>query len=453
MAGDTVRGAATIPRWFTDGTGERYQSYSYSYPHKTSYRTFETPVALSELWKNEKRDALFLYLHIPFCEMRCGFCNLFTTPNPEISFEQEYLDALERQCVQTAQSVGDANFARMAIGGGTPTYLNAPDLERLFDMVQRSFLTNPVEAPCSVETSPYTSDADKLRVLKDRGVERVSIGIQSFIESEVRAVGRTQDSRVVRQALERLKQLDFDILNIDLMYGLPGQTSATWALTLAETVKYHPEQIYLYPLYIRPLTGLGRKNSNPEHSDIRIELYRQAREFLLENGYIQSSMRMFERGGQSIIARPVYCCQDDGMIGVGCGARSYTTTHHYSMKYAVGHKPVREILHEYVNVSEESFASADYGFILDEPEQKRRFLIQSLLQLEGMDKVDYERRFNSDVLNDFGDELSDLLNLGLIQRKGNRIQLTESGLEWSDRIGFELYSKQVKEQMAEYEGD
>lgn len=450
MGRDTTNGAATISRWFAGGAQERYQAYSYSYPHKTAYREFSSPVSLRDLWSGEKRDALFLYLHIPFCEMRCGFCNLFTTTNPDISFESAYLDALERQCIATAESLGDARFARMALGGGTPTYLDARDLERVFDMVERAFHATPMQAPCSVETSPYTSDLDKLRVLKERGVERVSIGIQSFIESEVRAIGRTQDSNVVRQALERIKQFDFDTLNIDLMYGLPGQTFETWSQSLIETVKYAPQQVYLYPLYIRPLTGMGRKGAGSETVDIRVDLYRQARQFLIQNGYEQSSMRMFER---STLTRPVYCCQDDGMIGVGCGARSYTSTHHYSMKYAVGQKPVREILETYVNAPADSFLRADYGFVLNQAEQTRRFLIQSLLQIEGLVFEDYERRFGSDVRKDYAKELNDLTELGLIWNDGIRLRMTEAGLEWSDRIGFELYSEQVKKQMVAYEGD
>lgn len=456
MVRDTTSGSVTFPRRFLDGADTRYQAYSYSYPHKTAYRDFPQPVPLKELWKAEKRDALFLYLHIPFCEMRCGFCNLFTTTNPEASLEKQYLDAVERQCHKVAETLGDASFARMALGGGTPTYLNATDLDRLFDIVDRVFKTDPEHAPCSVETSPYTAETEKLSVLKERGVNRMSIGIQSFIESEVRAIGRSQDSNVVRRALERLKQFNFPTLNVDLMYGLPGQTFDTWTQTLSETLSYEPEQVYLYPLYIRPLTGMGRQSAGRETAgmetaDIRLELYRQARTVLTDNGYQQSSMRMFERRERDSVSKPVYCCQDDGMIGIGCGARSYTSAHHYSMRYAVGQKPIRDILHDYVNASSESFSFADYGFVLNDDERKRRFVIQSLLQLDGLSFDEYYSRFNEALLSDFSNELNELQNLKLVETVDGRMYLTETGLEWSDRIGFELYSADVKEKMNSYE--
>src|SRR3982751_3452141 len=111
------------------GVGSPYVSYSYAYPHKTAYRALEPAVALSELWSGERRDALFLYLHVPFCEMRCGFCNLFTTANPRESLVDQYLAALERQARGVARAIGPMKIARLAIGGGTPTFLDAAGLD------------------------------------------------------------------------------------------------------------------------------------------------------------------------------------------------------------------------------------------------------------------------------------------------------------------------------------
>src|SRR5258708_11174670 len=111
-----------------------YTGYAYSYPHKSAYRAFERPISLQSLWQRENRDALFLYLHIPFCEMRCGFCNLFTTANPKEDFTYSYIEALKRQAAQVAAALGEARFARFAIGGGTPTFLQCGQLEALFEM-------------------------------------------------------------------------------------------------------------------------------------------------------------------------------------------------------------------------------------------------------------------------------------------------------------------------------
>src|SRR5438094_10410128 len=101
-----------------------YPGYAYSYPHKTAYRPLQPPVALRHVWTDERRDALFLYLHVPFCEMRCGFCNLFTTANPQADFTEDYLAALKRQAERVRAAIGDVTIAQMAIGGGTPTFLD-----------------------------------------------------------------------------------------------------------------------------------------------------------------------------------------------------------------------------------------------------------------------------------------------------------------------------------------
>ena len=98
--------------------GSPYQGYAYAYPHKTAYRRF-TPKPLSEVWATERRESLFLYVHVPFCEFRCGFCNLFTQHNPEHSLIERYLETLTREVSQVREALGEASFARFAVGGGS----------------------------------------------------------------------------------------------------------------------------------------------------------------------------------------------------------------------------------------------------------------------------------------------------------------------------------------------
>src|SRR6185369_12116493 len=147
------------------------------------------------------------------------------------------------------------------------------------------------QIPASCETSPLTADEARLRVLRERGIDRVSIGVQSFVEAEVGAIGRSQRTSVVEQALERIRKFDFPVLNLDLMYGLPGQTVASWLASLQSALRFEPEELYLYPLYVRPLTGMSRHPK--EWDDIRLACYRKARSLLLHSGYEQVSMRMF----------------------------------------------------------------------------------------------------------------------------------------------------------------
>lgn len=425
-----------------------YQGYAYAYPHKTAYRTLVPPVPLETLWADENRDALFLYVHIPFCEMRCGFCNLFTTIHADQSLEDAYMDTLERQARRVRESIGDVSIARLAVGGGTPTYLSLENLTRLFDLVESIYGVN-AGMPTSVETSPQTSEAPKLELLKSRGVDRVSIGVQSFIESEVHAVGRPQTTGEVCAALDRIRAVGFDTLNLDLIYGIPGQTQATWIESIQQALVWQPEELYLYPLYKRPFTGLDRMRPH-DWDDERVALYRAGRDFLLERGYTQVSMRMFRAAHAPTQDAPVYCCQDDGMIGLGCGARSYTRTLHYSSEWAVTYGSVRAILADYIQRDTDSFAVAAYGCPLNDEEQRRRYAIKSLLHAEGLSRPEYEQRFGIS-LDQTLPELADLVNRDLAAWDDKVLHLTPAGVERSDAIGPWLYSDAVKKSMQLYE--
>jgi oxygen-independent coproporphyrinogen-3 oxidase len=121
------------------------------------------------------------------------------------------------------------------------------------------------------------------------------------------------------------------------------------------------------------------------------------------------------------------------------------------MRYAVGQKPVREILQNFIECETEAFGFADYGIRLSDDDQKRRFLIQSLLQMEGLLFADYETRFQSSARVDFGSELSEFVDLGLLEIIEGRMRLTSSGLEWSDRIGYEMYSPNILKLMSQHE--
>lgn len=425
-----------------------YQSYTYGYPHKTAYRPLDPPLPLRDVWVHEKRDNLFLYLHIPFCEMRCGFCNLFTTVNAPQTLEQDYLDAVERQAKVLREAIPDATFSRIAIGGGTPTYLEARDLARVFDLLHGTFGADAAALPTSVETSPATATPERLAVLRERGVSRVSIGIQSFIESEVYSVGRAQKNVEVVEALANIRAAPIPNLNIDLIYGLAHQTPATWLHSLQTALEWTPEELFLYPLYVRPLTGIGRLGRTWD--DERLELYRLGRDFLLSHGYVQTSMRRFQRAELPLGSEPEYTCQLDGMLGLGCGARSYTRHLHYSSEYAVGAVGVRDIIRDFVARPAEAFAVAHHGIRMSADERRRRYLLQSLLHFTGLDMAAYTREFASDAFAD-SPQLKELLELDFARLDGGVLTLTPAGMEQSDAIGPWLYSPAVNALSGKYE--
>jgi coproporphyrinogen III oxidase-like Fe-S oxidoreductase len=434
--------------------GSPYQGYLYAYPHKTAYRPLVPRPALRDVWAGERRDALFLYLHVPFCEMRCGFCNLFTRANPPAEQVRRYLRSLAAEADAVGEALGPATFAAAAIGGGTPTFLTDAELAGLFAIIGR-LTGRPANAspsstvPLSVETSPATATPDRLAVLAEYGTRRISMGIQSFLDAEAHAAGRPQRRDDVERALTAIRASRVPVLNLDLIYGIAGQTRSTWDHSLRATLAWQPEEVYLYPLYVRPLTGLGRRSSTVDDWDAqRMALYRQGRDTLRAAGYRQLSMRQFRRAD---VTEPVsdYCCQDDGMVGLGCGARSYTETLHYSFDYAVSVRGVRAVLDDYLSRPPDDFAYAEVGFALDATEQRRRWLVKTLLRTDGVDRSAWRARFGTELLGDFP-QLSTLERRGWLSGAGDVVRLTDDGLANSDLIGPWLTSTDVRAAMAGY---
>ncbi|MGW3667807.1 STM4012 family radical SAM protein [Streptomyces sp. NPDC005141] len=439
------------------GLPRPYQSYTYAYPHKTAYRPLAPRPALEDLWAGESRRSLSLYVHIPFCEVRCGFCNLFTRIGAPGDLTARYLDAVRRQAAAVREALGDEEtprFANAAFGGGTPTFLEAAELERLCDIAEQEMGADLRAIPLSVEASPSTATADRLAVLVARGTTRLSLGVQSFVEEESRAAVRPQRRSDVEAALGRIREAAVPVLNIDLIYGIDGQTAASWRHSLDAALAWRPEEIYLYPLYIRPLTGLGRhtdpQTADREWDEQRLRRYREGRDHLLAHGYEQVSMRMFRRADAPPQGPDDYACQTDGMIGLGCGARSYTSTLHYSFDYAVSMREIRGIIDDYT--ATEDFSRALHGRRVDEDEARRRHLLQSLLQSEGLPVADYRLRFGSDPHEDFPSELDTLAARGWLAHTGDeRLRLSAEGLAHSDAIGPEFFSPAVRDAMAAYE--
>ncbi len=422
-----------------------YDGYTYSYPHKTAYRPFDPPVPLSQAWQDEDKSSLFLYLHLPFCEMRCGFCNLFTTIRPGQELVEGTVAALLRQSAQVAQEIAPGRVVQAAVGGGTPSYLNEAQLERLFASVGQHWPVRWGEIPLSLEVSPATVSPGKLALLRSLGVSRLSLGVQSFLSEDLAALHRPELGADLNQVCGWIREAGFPVFNIDLIYGSEGQDEERWERSLRAALAWRPEELYLYPLYVGKLTSLDRMGRRP--GERRLALYQRARQVLLEAGYEQQSMRLFRLPGARLEAAE-YCCQEDGMVGLGPGARSYTRDLHYSSEYAVGQTGVREIIASFAR--SEDFRSAMFGARLDLAEQRRRDLLKSLLRVEGLEMERYRRRFGSDPLADFP-ELAELFEMDLGYVRDDRLLLTEAGLGYSDTIGPWLYSEPMKALMGEYE--
>ncbi len=419
-----------------------YEQYTYSYPHKHAYRKLEKPIDLNKVWEREDTSNLFAYVHIPFCEMRCGFCNLFTIANPKEGVDR-YLNALQREALEYKKSIPNIQFEEYAIGGGTPTFLEEDELAKMLSIFKNDLGVNTQSKYGSIEASPKSINKEKIHLIEEFGIDRISMGVQSWIEEETKLLGRPQSVNAVVRAVEDIASSKVPEFNLDLIYGIHSQTKESWLYSIDRTLEYSPTEIFLYPLYTRALTGLAKMQHSNE--DNRLYLFRIGRDYLLENGYMQTSMRCFRRADAPIIKNN-YTSTKDGMIGIGAGARSYTQNLHYSSNYAVSRKATKNIINEYS--LKEEFTTIDYGFYLKEEEQLIRFLVKSLIDGGCLNKEAFRTRFGKDISTI--NIIQRLFDFNWLEENEDYLQLNKSGMEMEDAIGPMLFSENVKFLMSEY---
>lgn len=419
-----------------------YPGYLYAYPHKSAYRDFRSKRLLRNIWAKEHSTSHFLYVHIPFCETKCHFCNLFSSSTAyNDGFADRYIEQIRLEAEVFSNEVGYLPVDVAAVGGGTPSILSVKQIEKLLDILSFSCQKQISEIDSSFELSPLTLTDEKLSLLIEKNVNRLSIGVQSFIESERQSAGRYCTDKQLRNALKSLFSYDFPIKNIDLIYGLPLQTFDSWVQTLEECISYEPDEIYLYPLYARALTGFDRQGRDQQ---LMLRLYRYGRDFLRKRGYEQDSMRLFKKHTQS--KEHIYKCQEDGMIGLGVGSRSYTSSLHYSNDYGIKEGKVRQIIDSYMSMTADDFRYVMHGIELSLDEQKRRYIIKSLLKKEGLRLLDYQKMFGRNPDDDFR-FIEIFVQEGLVKCSENTLLLTDEGMMLSDAIGNVFISEQVRELM------
>ena len=415
----------------------RYVSYMYSYPHKTAYRTLTPPVSLSPyLERLEGREAS-LYFHIPFCAHKCGYCNLFSQQCCDAERISLYLHTMRRQAEQLSVAAQGLKFTSFAVGGGTPLILDEGQLEELFCLAEL-FGVHPSRVFTSVETSPEYTQKSVLRQLRARGVERLSMGVQSFNETELKKLKRRPGLGTVVGALENIVEAGFPQFNLDLIYGIEGQTVESFMRSLNTALTYRPNELFIYPLCVRPGTRIDVRSTD----DIGYAIYKSARELLVGQGFVQTSMRRFVRRETT---ETEFSCGDEVMLSCGAGGRSYLGNLHYATPYAVRQQAIADEIDHYIRTTD--FMTAANGFLLSTEEMQIRFIIKNLMYHRGVDLAEYEKRFGEKPDRNLFREFTDR---GWIEETGRIVRLTEEGMAYSDYIGQAFISPVVRKLMSEY---
>lgn len=420
-----------------------YQQYMYSYPHKTAYYPLEN-VSLDQYVQYLFENDNSLYVHVPFCESKCGYCNLFSLVGQSNESIDSYFYAMERQVNQINAMLEPAmeknhkrvSFQELVLGGGTPMILSVEQMKRILYFAK---LLGFQGGSLIVETSPRQTTMEKLDFLKENGISRLSMGIQTMQEEELQRLHRRHSVEDVKKAMKLIKQAKLPCINVDVIYGIEGQSKDSLKATLDYVIACDVDEIFLYPLYIKRGTILfaqgQRRNEETE------QLYRFALKYLHKHGYANHSMRRFVRSNVKISKKS---CGFESTLALGCGGRSYLGPLHFCTPYQTGQKECLNQLEKYVQTQD--FLEIKHGFVLSEEEEKRRYVIKNLLFTSGVDGIAYQQVFHASIGEEFP-LLEEWRRLGYVMEEEGRWYLTQEGMLRSDYLGPQLISKEVEERM------
>jgi oxygen-independent coproporphyrinogen-3 oxidase len=370
-----------------------------------------------------KPESLGLYLHIPFCSSICNYCN-FNRGLFEPGLKERYVAAIEREILGTGRGEeADTIF----FGGGTPSLLEPDEVGRLIAACRTSFDVDP-DAEVTLETNPETSSRARMELFRAAGVNRISFGVQSFREAELRRLGRLHSADRAREAVREARAAGFTNISLDLMMWLPQQTREHWQESVEALIDVGPEHASLYLLELYPNAPLKeemvRSGWSLAPDDDAAEMYLWSLDRLDRAGYRQYEISNVSRPGCESRHNLKYWT-DGGWLGFGCGAHStrdgvrwknVSGTEDYIARMAAGESTIvdrRELLRS---------------------EQLEEALFTGLRLSSGVNIEVTGRNYGSDVWRRYGDALAPFVADGLLLREGPVLRLTRDGMLLANEI-------------------
>lgn len=263
-----------------------------------------------------------LYVHVPFCQSKCPYCDFYSITFPELI--AAYLEGLDKEAAFYADSF--AAFDTLYLGGGTPSLLDGGQLSALVASLRRRFAFAP-DPEFTLEANPDDVTFEKLHLWRDLGLNRLSLGAQSFNDKELLFLQRRHTARQTRAAIELSRTAGFDNLGLDLMYGLPGQSLKAWVQTLETALGFSPEHLSCYQLTSAPETPLARRIDEGEvtlpDEEAQREFFLLTRRFLQDHGYIHYEISNFARGEQFFCRHNRKYWSHAPYLGLGPAAHSF----------------------------------------------------------------------------------------------------------------------------------
>ena len=369
-------------------------------------------------------NARSAYIHVPFCKHKCGYCN-FTLVAGRDELVGDFLNAVELEMDRTLEQT-DVELDTLFLGGGTPSHLSAGDLGRLLEMLRRKFvLGEGWEFSC--EVNPLDCTAEKLELLRGGGVNRLSIGGQSFQPRKLHRLGRDHSGEQLRDAMQRTTA-SFANVSLDLIFAAPGETLAEWRADLEATIAFGPQHISTYGLTVErgsAFYGQAKRGRIIElDDDLQLAMYELAIDRLSAAGYEHYEVSSFARPGFQCRHNTAYWLGEPWWA-FGPGAASFIGS-----VRAVNHRStttyIRRVLAGQSPVAESESLSAEQVL--------RERLVFGLRRLAGIDLAELSKGWGGDCEPLFAPVLDEYISGGWLSRAGDQVRLTRAGLVVSDSL-------------------
>lgn len=381
-----------------------------------------------------KERTMGVYVHIPFCTTRCNYCDFYSNANVGAPQQGQYVTSLlnEWECYSACGVRNDWNIETLYIGGGTPTVLVNAHLERLLEGLMERLQPRSLQE-FTVEANPGTLTEEKLKILRDHGCDRLSLGVQSFDPFYLEWLGRSHDVRAVYDSWDMARRLGWKNLSLDLMYGLQDQTLDHWRRTLEQAIALEPEHLSLYQLNVEPGTRLAEQVACGEAHTVEEETGRQqyllAREILMAAGYVHYEISNFAKPGKESRHNTLYW-KNREYVGMGAGASGYINHVRYT-----NHKD----LLLYTRMIKRNLVPRAFEETIDEDMRKKEMLFLGLRLTKGVDKSEYLECFGRTLDEDFGAVIQKHVETGMLENDEKAVRLTLEGLLQSNEILVDFF--------------
>ncbi|GAH20961.1 unnamed protein product, partial [marine sediment metagenome] len=364
---------------------------------------------------------LGLYLHFPFCISKCPYCDFNSYQLKEDNQISSYISALYQEITAYSQKLKKNNIKTIYLGGGTPTILSGVQIYNILEFCKDKF-TIDKDAEITIEANPGTLDDEKIKLLTESGINRLSLGAQSFNDLLLKKLGRIHNTQDIIDSYYLAREKGFNNINIDIMFALPDQTTEDLQVTLKKAISLKPDHLSLYNLTIKPGTEYYKKYKRGKlklpAEDEEFDMYNWAINFLKENNFEHYEIANFARPYKRSMHNLIYW-QNKPYLGIGAGAYSFIKGYRY-MNYENPARYIKEIMSGKLPV--------DNGEKLSLRKRMIETIILGLRTKDGVGYKKFKTRFAVNLNDIFSKQVDKLVNLGLLEKGDCKIKLTNKGI-------------------------